>query len=123
MKREQRMTAREIAALAVQALEDKKAGDIKALDISTVSTLGDYFVLCEGTSTTQVKALADQVDFFLGQNGVEPDRIEGYQSAGWIVLDYGDVIVHVFHKESREFYGLERLWADGKPVAIDELKK
>ena len=67
--------------------------------------------------------MADQVDFFLGQNGVEPDRIEGYQSAGWIVLDYGDVIVHVFHKESREFYGLERLWADGKPVAIDELKK
>ena len=117
------MTAREIAALAVQALEDKKAGDIKVLDISKVSTLGDYFVLCEGTSTTQVKALADQVDFFLGQNVVEPDRIEGYQSAGWIVLDYGDVIVHVFHKESREFYGLERLWADGKPVAIDELKK
>ena len=117
------MTAREIAALAVQALEDKKAGDIKVLDISKVSTLGDYFVLCEGTSTTQVKALADQVEFVLGQNGVEPDRIEGYQSAGWIVLDYGDVIVHVFHKESREFYGLERLWADGKPVTIDELKK
>ena len=117
------MTAREIAALAVRALEDKKAGDIQVLDIAQVSTLGDYFVLCEGTSTTQVKALADSVDFLLGQNGVEPQRIEGYQSAGWIVLDYGDVIVHVFHKESREFYGLERLWADGKPVAIDELKK
>ena len=117
------MTAREIAALAVQALEDKKAGAIKVLDISKVSTLGDYFVLCEGTSTTQVKALADEVDYQLSQQGVEPARREGYGSAAWILLDYGSVVVHVFQPESREFYNLDKLWSDGTPVDVAGLLK
>ena len=110
------MTAREIAALAVQALEDKKAGDIKVLDISKVSTLGDYFVLCEGTSTTQVKALSDYVEEELGREGQEPRRIEGYAASNWILMDYGAVVVHIFQAETRTFYDLERLWKDGRQL-------
>ena len=110
------MDAKQKVLLATKALDDKKATDIKVLKIAKISTLGDYFVLCEGGSTTQVKALADNVEFLLKQQGAEPLRVEGYQSANWILLDYGDVMVHVFLHETREFYDLERLWADGELV-------
>ena len=110
------MDAKQKYLLAAKALDDKKATDIKVLKIAKISTLGDYFVLCEGGSTTQVKALADNVECLLKQQGAEPLRVEGYQSANWILLDYGDVMVHVFLHETREFYDLERLWADGELV-------
>ena len=106
---------------SVRVLDTKKASDIRVLDIHDVTVLGDYFVIASGTSTTQVKALADEVEFQLKEQGVLPLRTQGYDSANWIVLDYGDVIVHVFLKETRDFYSLERVWRDGKEISVASL--
>lgn len=94
------------------AAADKKAHDIKILNIGEVSPLTDYFVICSGNSSVQVQAIADQIEDKMTEKGYEPSHKEGYASARWVLLDYGDVIVHVFHNEDREFYNLERLWAD-----------
>lgn len=115
------MTALETAKAAVKALDSKKGVDIALMDISGVTTLGDYFVVASGTSTTQVKALADEVDEQLSKLGLEPRRVEGYQSANWILLDYYEVIVHIFLEETREFYSLERLWSDAPRVDLTGL--
>ena len=93
-----------------------KANDIKILKVRDLTILANYFVIVSGTSTTQVKALADEVEFKLSQNGVEPKQVEGRQSSNWIVLDYIDVVFHVFYTETREFYDLERLWQDGEEI-------
>ena len=114
------MTDTDIAILAIKALDEKQGVDIQTIDIENVSTLGHYFVVCEANSTTQVKALADSVEYRLGQAGVEPSHIEGYQTANWILMDYGQVMVHIFHKEQRQFYSLEKLWADGTVVDLTE---
>ncbi len=105
----------------VEALLDKKAKDIAALDISKISTIATYFIICSGTSTTHIQALADNVEEKLEKNGVRFLRKEGYNSARWILLDYGDAVVHIFHQEDREFYDLERLWRDAQRVPIEEL--
>jgi ribosome-associated protein len=115
------LTSLEILKKAAEILDSKKAEDIKAIEIRGISVISDYFLLASGTSTTQVKALADELDFKLSELGVTPLRTEGAQSASWIILDYGDVIIHIFHKETREFFNLERLWADGKTIGINEL--
>lgn len=94
------------------AAADKKAHDIKILNIGEVSTLTDYFVICSGNSSVQVQAIADQIEDKMVEKGYEPRHKEGYANARWVLLDYGDVIAHVFYKEDREFYNLERLWAD-----------
>jgi len=112
------MTDTEIAIIAIKALEEKQGIDIRTIDIENVSTLGHYFVVCEANSTTQVKALADSVEYQLSQVGIEPAHIEGYQTANWILMDYGQVMVHIFHKEQRQFYSLEKLWADGTVVDL-----
>ncbi len=113
------MTSQELTREIVKLLDSKKATDIVALQISGISTLGDYFVVASGTSSTQVKALADEVDRKLSKEfGIEAKRIEGYQSAAWILMDYYDVIVHIFYSETREFYGLERLWADAPRLEL-----
>lgn len=112
----------EMAALAVQALEDKKAEDISIIDISGVSVLADYFIIAGGNNTSQIQALADSVEEKLGKAGYPLKQIEGYQSANWVLLDFGDIIVHVFDRENRLFYDLERIWRDGKKVALEELK-
>ena len=104
--------AKQIAAL----IDNKKGEEVRVLQIGTLTTIGDYFVVATGTSTTQVKALADEVEEKLSAEGLEPKRIEGYQSASWILLDYYDVIVHIFLKEAREFYALERLWSDAPEI-------
>lgn len=104
----------------VKILDSKKAVDIKAIGIEEHSILADYFVVASGTSSTHVKSLADDVEFELSKLGVQVDHIEG-RATGWILLDYGNVIIHVFSKESREFYNLERLWADASEVDISEL--
>lgn len=109
----------ELAKLAAKALDDKKAVDIKVLKVDDLTVLADYFVIASGTSNTHVGALADEVDYKLSQAGVEPTRTEGAGSRSWILIDYGSVVVHVFYPESREFYALERLWADAQPVEID----
>lgn len=110
------MTSKEIAKIAVEALEDKKGIDIKILDISNVSVMADYFIIASGNSDNQVQALVDNVDEKLGKAGISVKQIEGYQTANWILMDYGDVIVHVFDKDNRFFYDLERIWKDGKVV-------
>ena len=117
------MNPKEIMLTAAKALDGKKAQDLRVLAIGDLSILADYFVLATGTSTTQVKALADEVDYQLSQQGVEPARREGYGSAAWILLDYGSVVVHVFQPESRELYNLDKLWSDGKPVDVAGLLK
>ena len=105
----------------VKALDSKKAVDITAIEIRDLTTLGDYFVVASGNSTSHVKALAEEVDERLSAMGVEPRRVEGYQTCLWILMDYYDIIVHIFNKETREFYGLERLWADAPKMDISGL--
>lgn len=114
------MTAAEVAKAAVRALDSKKALDIKVIGIRDLSILADYFVIATGTSSTHVKALADELEMRLKEEGASPDHIEGYRSNSWILLDYGEVIIHVFTRESREFYDLDRLWQDGVKVDISE---
>ena len=98
----------------IAALEEKKAKELKIIDIQDLTTVATHFVICSGTSTTHIKALADEVEFKLKEKGVTPLRLEGYNSARWILIDYGDIVVHIFHEEDREFYNLERLWQDGR---------
>ena len=117
------MNSQELVKKIVRILDSKKGLDIEVIEIGELSTLGDYFVLVSGGSSTQVKALAEEVEDTLAKDGIEPKRIEGAQSALWILMDYRDVIVHVFYKEGRGFYQLERLWADGEHVDIEELLK
>lgn len=115
------MTSLETAELAVKALDGKKGLDIKLIKIDDVSSIADYFVIATGTSNTHVKALADEVEFKLDQNGISVSHIEGYRSDSWILLDYVDVIVHVFSEEAREYYDLERLWQDGTQIDISHI--
>ena len=111
----------EMVKLAKTALEDKKAGDIKVIDISGVSVLADYFIIADGSNVNQVQAMVDNVDEVLGRAGYECKQMEGYGTGGWILMDYGDIIVHVFNREDRLFYDLERIWRDGKEISPEEL--
>lgn len=99
--------SKKMALLAVEALEDKKAEDITIIDISEVSVLADYFIIADGSNRNQVQAMADSAEEALGRAGYDAKQIEGYQSANWILMDYKDIIVHVFSKEDRAFYDLE----------------
>lgn len=112
-------TPRELALLAARALSEKKGREIQVLEIADLTTLADYFVLCTGSSNTQINALVDNVEKVLTeQAGEEPLHREGYRGGTWVLLDYGCITVHVFSGEAREFYGLERLWRDGKSVDL-----
>ena len=116
------MTAKEMVKLAYEALSDKKGSDIKIIDIRDVTVIADYFIIADGSNPNQVQAMADNVQEVLGKAGCECRQIEGYQNANWILMDYRDVIVHIFCREDRLFYDLERIWRDGKTfVGIDEL--
>ena len=111
---------KEVLKTIVKALDSKRAEDIMAVGIRDLTIIADYFVIANGTSTTQTKALADSVEYELKKLGLEPARTEGYAQANWIILDYGDIIVHVFYKDTRDFYNLEKLWSDGVNVDISE---
>ncbi len=115
------MNSNEIAKLAVSALEDKKAEDIRIIDISQVSVLADYFIIAGGSNRNQIQALCDNVEEQLGRAGCHVRQIEGYDTANWVLLDFGDVIVHIFDKENRLLYDLERIWRDGKQIEKTEL--
>lgn len=115
------MSAKELAKLAVDALEDKKAEDIRIIDISNVSVIADYFIIANGNNRNQVQALADHVEETCGRAGYPLRQTEGYDSANWILMDYSDVIIHVFSKEDRLFYDLERIWRDGVLIERKEL--
>lgn len=110
------MNSKEIAKLAITALEDKKAEEIKVIDISEVSVIADYFIIANGTNRSQIQALSDHVEETLGRAGVNLRQVEGYDNANWVLLDFHDVIIHIFDKENRLFYDLERIWRDGKLV-------
>ena len=110
-----------MAKLTILALEDKKAEDIHVIDISEVSVLADYFIIANGSNRSQVQALADHVQETLGRAGYEMKQVEGYNTANWILMDFGDLIVHVFDKENRLFYNLERIWRDGKAITKEDL--
>ncbi len=112
----------EMAKLVIEALEDKKAEDIKVIDISEVSVLADYFIIAGGNNHSQIQALSNNVEEKLGRAGHPVKQIEGYDTANWILMDFGDVIVHIFDKENRLLYDLERIWRDGKPVSKEELE-
>lgn len=115
------LTGKEILKEAVKILNGRKAEDIKAIDIAGISILADYFLIASGSSTTQVRALAEELEFKLSEIGVEPLRVEGMQSSTWIILDYGSVVIHIFHRDTRSFYNLERLWADGREVELSKV--
>jgi ribosome-associated protein len=110
------LTPTEMARLAVMALSSKKGADIKVLETRGVTTLADYFVICTANSTTHIKSLSDEVEKTLKENGEPPIRTEGYRSGGWVLADFGCVVVHMFLKELREFYSLERLWSDAREI-------
>ncbi len=114
--------SKEMAKLVINALEDKKAEDIHVIDISNVSVLADYFIIANGTNRNQVQALIDNVDETLGRAGYQERKIEGYDTANWALMDYKDIIVHVFDKENRLFYDLERIWRDGKKIGLEEFQ-
>lgn len=107
------MNTKQTALIAVNALEDKKAEDIRILDISEISTIADYFIIANGTNKSQIQAIADNISEILGRAGVTMRQIEGYQNANWVLMDFQDVIIHIFDKENRLFYDLERIWRDG----------
>ena len=114
--------SKEMVRLAVQALHDKKGEDVKIIDIHEVSVLADYFIIASGTNPNQVQAMADNVEETLGRAGYVSRQVEGYDSANWILMDYKDIIVHIFCREDRLFYDLERIWRDGKTIVdISEL--
>ncbi|MBR6049949.1 MAG: ribosome silencing factor [Clostridia bacterium] len=113
---------REIADAIVKVLDDKSARDIKLLRVNDKTVVTDYFVICTANSTTQVKSLAGEIEFKLGEMGLSPAHVEGYDGSTWIAMDYLHVIVHIFHRDQREFYKLEKVWADAEdiPLALTE---
>ena len=113
---------KEMVKLAYAALEDKKAKDITVLDIGSVTVIADYFIIASGDNDRQVTALTDSVDEALGKAGFVKRNIEGYATRRWVLMDYGDVVIHIFNTEDRLFYDLERIWRDGRRVHISELE-
>lgn len=110
-----------MAKLAYKALDDKKGEDIKVIDISEISVLADYFIIANGNNDSQVRALVESVEEELDKAGFEVKQREGYGLGNWVLLDFGSIIVHVFDKENRLFYDLERIWRDGKSVDVENL--
>jgi len=98
----------------------KKGREVKVLDLRKVSTIADYFVICSADSDTQVKAIADAVDKELAEEGIKSSRVEGYQSLSWVLMDYFDVIIHIFKKETRQYYNLEKLWGDAPSETLED---
>lgn len=114
--------SKKMVKLVYEALDEKKGEDIQIIEIKDISIIADYFIIANGTNASQVDALVSSVTDKLGRNGFETKRIEGVRSASWILMDYGDVVVHIFSKEDRLFYNLERIWRDGKTISKDQLE-
>lgn len=110
----------EIVETAVKAIDSKRGSDIEVIKVSDITVLTDYFVIATASSNTQLKAIADEVEFRLSQQGIEPHHIEGEKS-DWICLDYVGAVIHILYKDKRDFYQIERLWEDGEKVDIDNL--
>lgn len=108
-----------MADRAIALLKDKKARDIRLMDIHEISTIADYFIIATGTSTTQIQAMSDELEEKMGLAGYKIHHKEGFRNGRWILLDYGNIVVHIFHDEERKFYNLERLWTDAKTTVVD----
>lgn len=115
------MTSAEYCKVAVAALEDRKAEDIKVIDIREVSPIADFFIIANGTNQNQIQAMRDACDEALYKEGLKVKQVEGNSSSTWILMDYEDIIVHIFSREDRHFYDLERIWKDGKEVDVTTL--
>ena len=115
------MTSAEVMKLIVKTLDSKKGIDIKVLKTESVTILADYFVICTATSSTHVKTLSEEADRILTENGEAPLRTEGFRGGGWVLVDFGCVILHVFTDETRKFYNLERLWSDAEEIDISKI--
>jgi ribosome-associated protein len=115
------MESRELAKIAYNALDEKKGINISIIDISEISTLADYFIIAGGNNENQVKALANSVEEEMYKVDCKPKHIEGFDNANWILMDFSDIIVHVFNEEDRLFYDLERIWHDGKHLEVTDL--
>lgn len=113
--------ARELAKIACHALGEKKAEDIRVIEISEISVLADYFIIASGGNQNQIQAMVDAVDEELAKAGHHARQVEGNHNSSWILMDYGDIIVHIFSKEDRLFYDLERIWRDGRQMDASEL--
>ncbi len=113
--------SREMAKTACHALNEKKAEDLRVIEISEISPLADYFIIATGANTNQIQAMVDAVEEALTIAGYSPRQIEGNRNSTWILMDYRDIIVHIFSKEDRLFYDLEKIWTDGKRIEVDEL--
>ena len=113
--------SKEMARIAYNALSDKKGEDIKIIDITGISVLADYFIIASGANRNQVQAMADNVEEVLGRAGHPVKQVEGYQTANWILMDYGDIVIHIFDEENRLFYDLERIWRDGQSIEVSQL--
>ncbi len=107
--------------IAVKAVDDKKGIDVVVLDITSVATFTDYFLICSGDSTRQIQAIADEVQQKLAANGHRPAHVEGYNNAEWILMDYLDLVIHIFSRKARAYYDLERLWRDAKILEVPKL--
>lgn len=113
--------SKDMLKVIIDALQDKKAEDIRVIDISNVSVIADYFVIASGSNTNQIQAMVDNVEEEMFKAGYDDPKVEGYNTASWILLDYKDVIVLVFSEDDRAFYNIERIWRDGKEVDINSL--
>ena len=120
-RRKEMDQSKEMARIAYNAHSDKKGEDIKIIDITGISVLADYFIIANGNSDSQVNALVDNVEEELHKAGYPLKQREGQASGSWVLLDFGDIIVHVFDRENRLFYDLERIWKDGKDISVEEL--
>ena len=117
------MTPKEMALTAAKALDEKKGGDIAAIEITEQTTLADYFVICTATSNTQVKAMSDACEEAMEAHGERVHHIEGHRGGTWLLMDFSAVVVHVFTDEARKFYDLERLWGDAEEIDLEQVLK
>ena len=117
------MNSKDLAFKAAQLLDEKKGNEISVIKVDEITTLADYFVIVTGNSGPQVRAFSDELEFKLKQVGIVPDHIEGLGTRSWVVLDYQNVVIHIFDNEAREYYDLERLWQDGKKVPAEQWQK
>lgn len=115
-------TSLKMARIAINSLEDKKAENIQIIDISEISVLGDLFIIANGKNRNQIQAMSDNIEEELGREGFEPKQIEGYNNANWVLLDYRDIIIHIFDTDTRSYYDLERIWRDGKRIDMEVIK-
>lgn len=115
--------AKKMALIAYNALTDKKGEDVKVIEITEIASFADYFIIADGNNPSQISALVDNVEEKMSKAGFEPKKIEGVRNSNWVLMDYGDIIVHVFSKEDRLFYDLERIWKDGKELTEEDLEK